>query len=229
MPYNPNYHHRRSIRVRDFDYSRPGLYFITICTKHHFRLFGEIREDEMKLNDAGIVANNCWLEIPVHYPSVSLHDYVIMPNHVHGIIELTHEFHDAGSQHRHAGSFPDDDVCRNVKMPFATGTHISGGDVETHAVVGVQNFEPLRPGPRYKPCLPVKRNEYQQIIPRSVGSIVRGYKTGVTKWFRANTKTKTVWQRNFWEHIIRDYRSYHAISTYIRNNPAKWSEDRFSR
>jgi putative transposase len=86
--YNPNIHHRRSIRLKGYDYSQEGLYFITINTKDRECLLGKIINAEMVLNDAGKIANECWLEIPKHFPNVIMHEYIIMPNHVHGIIEL---------------------------------------------------------------------------------------------------------------------------------------------
>jgi putative transposase len=86
--YNPNIHHRRSIRLKGYDYSQEGLYFITINTKDRECLFGEIVDGKMVLNDAGKIANKCWLEIPKHFPDTVLHDHIVMPNHVHGIIEL---------------------------------------------------------------------------------------------------------------------------------------------
>ncbi len=176
MRYNPTIHHRKSIRLQKYDYSQSGLYFITICVKNKECLFGTISDGIMKLNDAGNIANNCWVQIPEHFPNAKLHAHVIMPNHVHGIIELV--------------------------------------DVQN---VGVQNFEPLRKW----------QNKFQKIIPRSIGSIIRGYKIGVTKWFRANTEIHIVWQRNFYEHIIRNEQSYNNISHYIINNPQQWNDDRF--
>ena len=98
--YNPNIHHRRSIRLKGYDYSQAGLYFITICVQDRKCLFGEIAgvensepsnlqpHQEMILNDAGKIADECWLEIPKHFPNVILHEHIVMPNHVHGIIEL---------------------------------------------------------------------------------------------------------------------------------------------
>jgi REP element-mobilizing transposase RayT len=83
--------------------------------------------------------------------------------------------------------------------------------------VRVENFVPLQPN----------KNEFQKIIPRSIGSIVRGFKIGVTKWFRQNTDIAIVWQRNYHEHIIRNEQSYQIISNYIINNPAKWNDDKF--
>jgi REP element-mobilizing transposase RayT len=184
LKYDPNIHHRKSIRLKGYDYSQAGLYFITICCQDRVCRFGKIvdvadirakkflPQQKMILNDAGNIANECWLEIPNHFPNSILHEHIVMPNHVHGIIELT-------------------------------GT------------VGVQNFESQQ------------RNEFQKIIPLSIGSIIRGFKIGVTKWFRSNTDIETVWQRNFYEHIIRNEQSYHTISHYIINNPAKWNNDKF--
>ena len=204
---NPNIHHRKSIRLRGYDYSKEGLYFITICTADRKCLFGKIvsvgvqdiepiqsindsemtigvenfepRRQEMILNDAGKIANECWLMIPEHFPDVFLHEHIVMPNHVHGIIELT-------------------------KSP-----------------VGVQNFEPKREN--FEP----RRNEYQKIISRSIGSIVRGFKIGVTKWFRNNTDIENIWQRNYYEHIIRNEHSYEKIADYIIENPNNWEIDDF--
>ncbi|MFM9945613.1 MAG: transposase [Bacteroidia bacterium] len=195
MKYNPQIHHRRSIRLKGYDYSREGLYFITICCHNRECLFGEIYENfdlinskqQMVLNDAGKIANECWLQIPEHFPNVILHEHIIMPNHIHGIIELNGSL-DAGIQN-----------------------------------VGVQNFEPLPP----PPPLPQQQNAFQKIIPRSIGSIIRGYKIGVTKWFRKNTDLQTVWQRNYYENIIRNEQSYQTIAEYIITNPEKWKEDKF--
>ena len=149
------------------------MYFITICVHKHLHLFGKIVNHKMILNNAGEIAKKCWLEIPNHYPNVILHEYVIMSNHVHGIIEITN-------------------------------------------AVRVQNFEPP------------SQNRYQKIIPCSIGSIIRGFKIGVTKWFHQNTNIITLWQRNFYEHIIRNERSYNNISEYITNNPLNWKEDIFN-
>jgi REP element-mobilizing transposase RayT len=123
----------------------------------------------MILNEYGKIVQRCWLEIPQHFPNVRLDEFIIMPNHIHGIIVINND-------------------------------------------VGVQNFEPLQ-------------NKYQKIIPRSIGSIVRGFKIGVTKWFRENTNIYTVWQRNYYEHIIRNEKELNEIRKYIINNPLKWELD----
>jgi REP element-mobilizing transposase RayT len=215
-------YHRRSIRLKGYDYSQAGLYFITINTKERKHLFGKIgltvgaenflpqpgkppqppRTDKpynqnqppkMILNDAGIVANKCWLEIPDHFPDAVLHEYIIMPNHIHGIIELN----------------------RNH--------------------VRAENFLPLQPQPNnpprtYKPDKSLRQNEFQKMIPHSIGSIIRGYKIGVTKWYRKNNelngnKPPQIWQRNYYEHIIRNEDDYKRITEYIINNPRNWKKD----
>lgn len=86
--YNPLIHHRRSIRLKGYDYAQEGLYFITICCFENKHLFGKIMNGVMVLNEAGKVAEKCWLEIPEHFKNVVLHAFVIMPNHVHGILEI---------------------------------------------------------------------------------------------------------------------------------------------
>lgn len=88
MPYNPEIHKRRSVRLKGYDYSQAGLYFITICVKDRQCLFGKIENGEMMLNDLGLLADKYWMEIPKHYPQVELHEHIVMPNHLHGIIEI---------------------------------------------------------------------------------------------------------------------------------------------
>ncbi len=196
--YNPQIHHRRSIRLKGYDYSQAGLYFITICCEDRECRFGKIENDEMILNDAGKIADECWLDIPKHFPNAILHEYIVMPNHVHGIIEL--------SENNIAN------VGAENFLPLQNNT------IHT---VGVENFQPL-PQHNEPP-----RNEFQKMIPRSIGSIVKGFKIGVTKWFRNNTEIEKVWQRNYHEHIIRNEQSYQTISEYIINNPSKWKDDKF--
>jgi len=181
--YNPAIHHRRSIRLKGYDYAQEGFYFITICCQDRAQLFGEIMNAEMILNECGEIADNCWLEIPKHFQNVELHEYVIMPNHVHGIIQ--------------------------IKFKSITPTVLPS--------VGANDYSPLQTVKRSLPRSPSK----------TIGSIVRGFKIGVTKWMRQNTNVYDVWQRNYYDNIIRDEQSYQRISDYIRNNPKNWKEDKF--
>jgi len=202
MSYNPDIHNRQSIRLKGYDYSQAGLYFITICCQDRVCRFGCIENGKMMLNDAGKIAETCWFEIPQHFPNAILHEYVVMPNHIHGIVELKSDnvagVENVGAENVGAENF----------LPLRNNTDIT---------VGVENFQPLQP----------KKNAFQKMIPRSIGSIVKGFKIGVTKWFRQNTDIETIWQRNYHEHIIRNEQSYQTISQYILNNPATWKDDKF--
>src|SRR5512146_2828735 len=89
MQHNKDIHHRRSIRLRDFDYSQAGAYFVTICTYERACRFGDVVDGDMRLNEAGRIVEQCWAAIPIHFPDVVLDAFVVMPNHVHGIVIIT--------------------------------------------------------------------------------------------------------------------------------------------
>ena len=203
--YNPQMHNRRSIRFKGYDYTQAGLYFITICCQNRACLFGEIENGKMMLNDAGAIANDCWLNIPNHFPNAILHEYVIMPNHVHGIIELV-------GANNHSPKTNNHSPVSKLHSP-KTELHSPKNKKNNNSVIGdnrAKNVSPLR-----SPS-------------KTVGSVVRGFKIGVTKWMRQNTDTFYIWQRNYWEHIIRDDISYENISQYIINNPTKWNNDKLN-
>ena len=170
---NIKQHHRRSIRLKEYDYSKAGAYFATICTLNKKHIFGGIRNGLVELSMIGKIANKFWFEIPKHFEDVKLDEFIIMPNHIHGIIFVN--------------------------------------DVN----VGVQNFEPLQ-----------KQNRFQQIIPKSIGSIIRAYKSSVTHWGKLNGYEHFKWQRNYWEHVIRNEDKQNKIRQYIQFNPLKWHLDR---
>ena len=171
MIYNPEIHHRRSIRLKEYDYSQQGLYFITICTKDRLCFFGRIENEEMILNQSGQIANKCILAIPDHFPQTRLHQFIVMPNHVHFIVEFVD--------------------------------------------VGANNYSPLQDQRR------------PHGTSKTIGSIVGGFKIGVTKWFREYSDIRTVWQRNYYENVIRDAKSFVQKSEYIQYNALKWKEDRY--
>jgi putative transposase len=184
MPYDPTRHHRRSIRLKGYDYTQPGAYFVTLVTHERMPLFGEIVNGEMRLNDIGRVAERCWLDIPSHFPHVALDAFVIMPNHVHGILWI-------------------------VESPPETP--------EMPEMVGAKNFSPLPPP---------SSAERPRGTSKTIGSIVRGVKIGVTQWVRQNTDIYIVWQRNYYDRIIRNERALNAIRRYILENPLRWHLDR---
>jgi REP-associated tyrosine transposase len=185
MKFNPDIHHRRSIRLQCYDYSQAGALFITICTNNRENLFGDIVAGAMQLNDAGETVERCWFDIPAHFPRVELDEFVIMPNHVHGIIVLTDAITTVGAKDLRAKDLWAKDLSP-LQLNRPTGT--SG----------------------------------------TIGSIVRGFKIGVTKWFRQQNTIHEVWQRNYWEHIIRNETERDRSREYIRYNPARWEQDKLN-
>ncbi|MGA7161336.1 MAG: hypothetical protein WBZ48_10065 [Bacteroidota bacterium] len=96
MKYNPAIHHRHSIRLKGYDYSSAGAYFITLVLQHRRHWFGAIQEAKMQLTIAGTIARKCWEEIPIHLPNVALDEFVIMPDHMHGIILIVNDNNSRG-------------------------------------------------------------------------------------------------------------------------------------
>lgn len=165
-----NLPNRQSNRLKHYDYSRNGLYFITITTQNHEERFGKIRDCKMNLNDAGKMILSEWCSIPTRYPIVELDAFVVMPNHLHGIIIL------------------DDSIERVDTRP--TPTRI--GDI-------ICAFKSIT------------TNRY-----------INGVKMGLVKPFR-----KRLWQRDYYDHIIRNEKECATIEQYIINNPQNWIKDRF--
>jgi REP element-mobilizing transposase RayT len=157
MKYNPNIHHRRSIRLRGYDYSRNGMYFVTICTQDRLRLFGDIADGEMQLNDAGRMVRATWDEIPVGQPQ---------------------------------GVAPTGFIAGQARGPAPTGL--------------------------------------------SLPDVVHRFKTMTTKKYTDGVKQNgwqpypaKLWQRNYYEHIIRNEAAYLKIAEYIQTNPQRWEEDTY--
>ena len=162
-----NYTNRRSIRLRDYDYSHSGLYFITICTKDKTPMFGKIVDNEIILNQNGQIVQDCWLKTEQIRPNIILGEFIVMPNHFHAIFAIS------------------DFLCQNVlNIPANTSINNSG----------VSNTPLQSPS-------------------QTVGAIVRGFKSSVTKHIGFS-----VWQRNYHEHIIRNENSLQTISEYIINS-----------
>lgn len=177
----------------------------------------------MELNEVGKIAVSCWLEIPTHFPNATLHEYVIMPNHIHGIIELSETSVGAKNISPEIG-------MGYISSEIGTENETSGIgtkniSTDSHATGtpdnGAKNISPQ----------PTEPSNSESSRPRgtsqTIGSVVRGFKIGVTKWIRQNSNTHHVWQRDYYEHIIRDELSYIRIADYINDNPAKWQEDKF--
>ena len=175
-------HQRRSLRLRGFDYTRTGAYFVTICAKGHVRCFGDVVHEEMVLNKAGRTAQEVWNGLHERFPSIQQDAFVVMPNHVHGIICLV------GAQFIAPGTVAPGDGNRPVGQ----------GKAEQ----GAMNRAP------------------------TLGQIVRTFKAVATRSIRSAIDQKFEWQRNYYEHVIRDEGSLNRIREYILTNPLRWDLDR---
>jgi REP element-mobilizing transposase RayT len=201
MTYNPDIHHRRSIRLREYDYRNAGAYFVTICTFQRECLFGEVVNGEMQLKEYGKIVRDEWIRSEVVRNNVSLDAFVIMPNHFHGIMLLSKgveamqrsgETSTAGDPHN-----PGDPPGR----PYGESNALSGG-CRGEAV----------PRP---------------VLSGSIGAIIGQFKSIVTK--RINTLRDNpgcpVWQRNYYEQVVRNEDDLTNIRRYIEENPMKWDMD----
>ncbi len=203
MTYDPHKHHRRSIRLKGYDYTQAGAYFVTICTQNRECLFGEVVDGEMRLNAAGQMIQSVWNELPAFYPGVDIDEFVVMPNHIHGIIVLV-------------GATP---CGRPVTPP---NDHPVGatpcGRPEPGQAQGRHRGLPL-PTVTAMPTL-------------SLPDVVHRFKTLTTKRYADGVKQLgwppfpgRLWQRNYYEHIIRNEESLNRLRQYIANNPAQWQSD----
>lgn len=174
MKFDPQKHHRRSIRLKDHDYSQAGAYYVTIDVQNRECLFGRILNYEMILNEAGKMIEEQWNALPERFPNVELDSHQVMPNHFHGIIVI-------------------------VGVIFEHGSGTS-------------------PAPTKRPTL---------------GDIVGAFKSITTNEYIKGVDNnhwprfyKRLWQRDYYDHILRDEEDLNRIRDYIRSNPANWNEDK---
>jgi putative transposase len=179
---------RKQIRLKNFDYSSVGYYFITICTKNRECWFGEIVDGKIVLNKAGLIINKYWLELQKKFKNISLDIFQIMPNHIHGIIIIN-----VGNDLRV--------VPNNNKYDFDSVRHIGRT---------------------------LQNSRQQQLLFR----IIQWFKTMTTNEYIKSVIDnefprfdKRLWQKSFYDHIIRNEESLNNIREYIQNNPKKWVED----
>lgn len=188
-----------SIRLPGWDYRFPNAYFITICTKNRNHFFGEIHNGIMGLSDIGCVVAQQWKKTQHIRPNVYLDSWIIMPNHIHGIIRLYEPWdvgaprgNDVGAPRRGAPT----GMTTIDRLQFKTSTDV-GSTVR----------------------LP-------RLSPDSVGSIINQFKSVCTKRIRAMGHIDFAWQARFYDHIIRDAYALQRIRFYIRRNPVIWWRDR---
>ena len=173
---------RKHMRLKGYDYSQAGLYFITICTKNREHIFGIINNGVIILNEYGDIVRNYWNDIPNHYINVELDEYIIMPDHFHGIIQMNPSV---------AQFIASNSVASNIAM---------------------------------------KQEDAMNRTPTAVtiGAVVRSFKACCTHAINKmnNNIGVSIWQRNYYERIIRNEKSYYQISEYIKSNPKNWQDDK---
>jgi putative transposase len=162
MTYDPEKHHRRSIRLKGFDYSQAAIYFVTICVQNRECLFGTLSQHQMLLNDAGKMVSEEWLALSARFTAVVLDEFIVMPNHFHGIIYISSDAIDRPTLGKIIGAF----------KSIATDRYILG----------------------------VKESDWTPFDRR-------------------------LWQRNYYEHIVRDDATLQQIQQYVRDNPSTWQTD----
>ena len=203
MEFVKEQHRRRSVRLKNYDYSMPGRYFITVCTNNRECLFGKIIGNEMVLNQNGSVVERIWNDLPNRYNDVYLDSFVIMPNHIHGIIEI------AGSN-GFVGAIHDGSVSVGA---------IHGLDDPVGAIHGLD--DPV--GAIHELPLQKTSQRRQMLLPKIIG------------YFKMNSAKRInlvldsagipIWQRNYYEHIIRNDDECNRIHLYIESNIDNWEDD----
>lgn len=227
MTYDPRIHHRRSIRLHGYDYSRAGLYFVTICCQDKAHLFGHVENGIMKLNDAGRMVEEWYFKMESKYPDKKCHEMVIMPNHMHFILENAPDGGDARVGDAHVGD-------AHVGDAHVGDAHV--GDAHAGAP---QRGRPADDSdsdsdsdPDSAPGYGPENHQFNSPLGQAVGwlktmttnAYIRGVKSHGWKPFNRH-----VWQRNYFERIIWTDKAYQRISQYIIDNPKKWSSDRFHK
>jgi putative transposase len=213
--YNPDKHHRRSIRLKGYDYSQSASYFVTMCTQNREHFFGKVEAGVNRLNAAGVMVEKWWRELANKFPAVEPADFVVMPNHVHGIIIIEDDLHDNFSGAILRDRPESGEVHRLGETHRSAPTHGSGRADEPG--------ETHRSAPTHGPN-------------PTLGEVIQWFKTMTTNEYIRGVKKQgwvrfpgRLWQRNYFERIIRDEQEYYAVCRYIAHNPERWSLDRHNR
>ncbi len=211
-----------SARLPGWDYAWNASYFVTICTKDRENFFGDIADGKMILSKIGVIADIMWYEIKNHAKNIELGDFIVMPNHVHGIITLDEQNPEQKSDTQIINVPPVE--TRHALSPNKTNDDSA---VETRHVLSLQNDDQTIET-RHALSLPKTpaQQRFQNQGKNTLSSIIGGYKASVTK-HASRLKLNFAWQPRFHDHIIRNEESFQKISNYIVNNPQNWSQDKF--
>jgi putative transposase len=196
-----------STRLQTWDYSKNGSYFITICTQNREHYFGKIENGNMQLSEIGKLAEQYWIEIPNHFPYIELGNFVIMPNHIHGIL-----------------------IIDNTKIPVET-RFIASNNNENNSTQFIASNNNENNETRLIASLRNEKNggfsgEKNPMLNDNISKIIRWYKGRCTFECR-KINSDFGWQSRFHDHVIRNSKAFDTIQNYIVENPLKWKEDKF--
>lgn len=213
MPYDPKIHHRKSIRLKGFDYSRPGYYFVTFATHDLRPIFGEIINGELRLNSIGMIAWQEWVRMAHLRKGIVLDEFIIMPNHIHAIIKIEGD--------------AEIDALQSGRARLAAGAkkRKKAGDIGATQSVARTGEAMARPNSS-RACSSSPSEPQARPLPKgpkagSIGAIIAVYKSIVSR------KIKN--RENSQEAVIRDSAELEARRNYIRNNPGKWGKDKYQK
>jgi putative transposase len=226
MALNNSLPYRQSHRLPGFDYRQPGAYFITVCTHLREPLFGHIVGGQMQLNAAGRMLQSVWDDIPMFYPGIEIDDFIVMPDHVHGIIHIVgaapcgrpgYENHGRSGYENHGRS-----GYENHGRSGYENHGRSDQSVDIH-------YEPF--GHRFDIAMCDYNGRPQGAAPTvlSLSDVVHRFKSISTNWYGNGVASQgwqayrgRLWQRNYWERVLRGERECTAVRRYIRENPQRW-------
>ena len=202
MNFDPLIHHRRSIRLKDYDYSQPGAYFITRATQDRVKLFGEITDGMVRLNRLGEIIRSTWLRLSKFFP-LGFDEWVIMPNHMHAIIWLL------DSRKGEASAVASNGDPKSISAD-ASPQHRPIGTRASSLGAIIQNFKSIS-----------GRNIHKYFKEARTGEALTLYRVKNA----LDASPQHVWQRNYYEHIVRNQSELDRIRLYIIDNPRRWAED----
>lgn len=213
-----------SARLQNWDYRWAAAYFVTICTQNREHFFGEIADNAgyIQLTNTGILADVFWHEIKNHAQNIELGEFVVMPNHIHGIVIINNndECNDRNINAYHNDFENTSDNGNDNGNGNGNNNGNGNGNVETRHALSLQPNQPNQP------VQTIGQQRFQNQGKNSLSSIIGSYKSVVTR--HANRLgLPFAWQSRFYDHIIRDAEEFERIQNYIANNPKNWNNDKF--
>ena len=207
MKYNPEKHHRKSIRLTGHDYSQTGAYFVTICTRDRECLFGDVIKKQMILNGNGNIARQSWIELFKKFNNIRSPAFVVMPNHIHGIIIIQRQVKVDKTQENQSDG---------RGLIHQTHPHPQGDKNYDQDLINQASTTDM-----------VQQSEWilMENPALTLGKIIRHYKALVTSKIRKNGATYFQWQRNYYDKILRNSKEFEQKCNYIKNNPSNWERD----